>query len=496
MSYDLKISKTCDNKVVWDDHIVENDLKTVQLGVPISSSDVVVRVNDFKIDKDYFTEKLLHEDVSNQITGTNKDFYVSNGPIYDGLKQNKLAQRFDNVIVRIKVTEDVSEQFTGDEDYFYTQGKPLMKSNNFDFNCFVQPNDIEVYINNVLLGQENIDNLDFTTGKVVLKITPSSTDTVVVIYCFKAKIQNLDSLQSRIVLKELPKTGNEIIISYFSKKSDGWLLKTSENSLIERSQNIVFYKEHNTDRTYVNNEDVSLQFTGTEKSFQTKNYPILPLFQDFSTTIKETLNNAVSVYINGIKVNVAGVSSENGIITLFQTPKLTDIVKVSYHYKSSIIEPDRISVDFFISSTYCDKCSVYSDLIDYSINKLGNYEKVYDENKLIQDAKKIIRTILGSDPVAYWYGTEFDKVIGTKMFFDITSTKITDQIVNALSNLKSLQIKQEEYQKVTSNEFIDTISYVDVTDEASVPGLYNVKIGLITQSGKLVSIQETINTKG
>lgn len=496
MSYDLKLSKTCDNKVVWDDHIVEDDLQTVILGVPITNTNVVVRVNDFKLEKDYQDEVFLKEDVSSQVTGTNKMFIVTNGPIYNGLKLNTLASRLSEVIVRIKITEeDVSGQFTGIENYFYTQARPLMRFNNFDFNCFVNTTDVEVKINGNLLTTDEITSVDSSTGKITLVITPLVTDEVLITYYYKAKITELNAIQSRVIIKELPEIGQEVIVAYYSRQSKGWHIENSDRALIERSQDIVFYREYNTDRFFARLEDVSSQFTGIERTFQTENYPLLPLFQNFRTTPDETLNNAALVYINGVRVPVAKISSEDGVLTLHQTPNKTDLVQVSYYYQEQY-EPDRISLDYYVNSTYCDKCSKYSDLLDYSIDKLGHYEKVIEENKLTQDLKKIIRTILGSDPVATWYGTEFEKIIGTKMFSQITVTKITDQIVTALSKLKSVQIQQEEYQKVTGNEFLDTISKIDVKESLTIPTLFTADVSVVTQAGRQISTFEPIQTKG
>lgn len=496
MSYDLKLSKTCDNKVVWDDHITENDLKTVILGLPITSTNIIVRVNDFKIQKDFQSEVLLKEDVSGQVTGTNKMFIVTNGPIYDGLKLKHLSTRFEDVIVRIKVLdEDVSEQFSGTEDYFYTQGRPLMRFNEFDFNCFVQTSDVEVKINNSLLTTEDISKIDSSTGKITLFSPPLSTDVVTVTYYYKAKVVELNALQSRVVIKELPKIDQEVFIAYYSRQNAGWHIETSERALIEKSQDIVFYKELNTDRFFIQLEDVSEQFTGTEMSFQTGNFPLLPLFQNFRTSPDETLNNAVLVYVNDVRVPVAKISSSDGKITLHQIPSNTDVIKVSYYYQAEY-EPDRISIDYYVDSIYCDKCSKYSDLLDYSIDKLGHYEKVIEENKLMQDLKKIIRTILGSDPVATWYGTEFESIIGTKMFPEITKTKIIDQIVTALSKLKSIQIQQEEYQTVTGNEFLDTVSKIFVNESITIPTLFTADVSVVTQAGKQISTFESIQTKG
>jgi hypothetical protein len=489
MSYDIKLAKSCDNKVVWDDHIVEDDFLTVILGVPTNSSNVVVRINDFKRSRDCPNEFLVREDISSQVTGTNRTFFVAQGPIYGGLKTGRLA-RAEEIVVRVKVTdEDVSTQFTGTEDYFYTQARPLLKSNNYDFNSLLEKNDIQITVNGVILTDDKIQDIEVKTGRIQLVEAPTIGDTVSITYYYQAKIKELDAQQSRFVLKEIPKIGQEVKVAYYSRQNDGWFIKYSDLPLIEKSQDIVFYKPKKTNRFFISKENVSNQFTGIENSFNVSHYPLLPLFQVFESKITDTLNNAVTVFINDEKVQVAGVNPETGKVTLFQYPKTTDIVEVSYYYQSELI-PDRISVDYYVNSTYCDKCSKYSDLLDYSVDKLGNYEKVFDENKLVQDLKKIIRTVLESDPVAYWYGTSFDAIIGLKMFPDILKTKISNEIVTALSKLKSAQIQQEEYQTVTDAEFLDKILSITIEQSTSYPDLYTADIEVSTQSGRLVPVSD------
>ena len=573
MSYDIKLAKICDNKMVWDDHIVENDFKTVILGLPISSYSLVVRINDFKRSSDYLNEILVREDVSSQVTGSNRTFFVTDGPIYDGLKIGRLATREEDVIVRVKVTdEDVSGQFTGIEDYFFTQARPLMKSNNYDFSTIIEKNDVQIkirpivknenstrlesyeiqltglggsslknyadvlriynvtksylytvnyssstltghlflngttpidvddvlevnYIYEVLLTDSEITDIDSKSGRIQLKTAPLSTDIITISYLYRARVKQLNSLQSQITIKELVSVGQEVRIAYYSKQNDGWYLKKSERVKIEGTQDVVFYRNRNTNRFFVQYENVSNQFTGVEKQFYVKHYPLLPIYQSFETTSGETLNNAVAVTINDVKVPVSSLDSSTGKIVLYQTPKKTDIVLVSYYYQAEL-EPDRISVDYVVQSIYCDKCSKYSDLLDYSIDKLGGYEKVYDENKLMQDLKKIVRTILGSDPIASWYGTSFDTIIGQKLFIEITKTKIANELVVAFSKIKSSQIQQEAYQTVTDNEFLDLVKNINVQQSVSDPSLFTVNVDVVTQSGRLVSVDEIVQTKG
>jgi len=122
--------------------------------------------------------------------------------------------------------------------------------------------------------------------------------------------------------------------------------------------------------------------------------------------------------------------------------------------------------------------------------------QVSNEDKLIQDIKKFIRTILGSDPVAKWYGTSFEAIIGTKMFPDITKTKIMNELVTGLSKFKSAQIQQEQYQTVSDYEFLDVVSDVNVQQSVTQPGLFTISFKVTSQSGRIVTIGETVQIKG
>jgi hypothetical protein len=632
MSYEFLLKKVCDNKVIWDDHIVEDDNKTVVINVPLINQDVVVRINDFERPRDFLNEILLREDISSQVTGSNRTFFVSQGPIYNGLKLGQLATRFQDVVVKVKVTnEDVSEQFTGVENYFFTQSRPLMKSNSYDFNSFIDVNDfqitkngrpyspgfatspksctdievlIETYsliagdyfyidgsdttnqtlelikgntlanydsfqvdssqkqlglsiipstyasisslisINNLNVGDKfytsddsdtaipslaiakaflttiplatndsfevgmgntiiylaqtvrysatRIESFDAITGRISFKEKPIISDVITITYFYQAQITNVNALQSNVTIKQLVQVGQDVKISYFSQQSDGWYLKNSTKAVIPGSQDVVFRSNKKTNRKFVENEVVqgslgTTNFTGSERTFFTKYFPLLPLFQTFESTSNNTLNNAVIVTINGAIYPVAGVNSATGEITLYQYPKPTDIILISYYYQTDLIS-DRISLDYYVNSTYCDKCSDYTDLIDYTIDQLGQYKTIKDSDKLIQDLKKIIITVLGSDPVATWYGTDFAAMIGTKIFPEITKTKILNEIVTVLSKLKSAQIQQEEYQTVTNLEFLNTIKSTSITQSTSDPSYFTVNVNITTQANTVVPV--------
>ena len=83
--------------------------------------------------------------------------------------------------------------------------------------------------------------------------------------------------------------------------------------------------------TFVDGEEVSSQFTGTNKNFTTMNVPITK-----GNGLGETTNNPadVTVKVNDAVVLIDSVVGTTGHIILHEAPRATDTVKVYYWYKA------------------------------------------------------------------------------------------------------------------------------------------------------------------
>jgi hypothetical protein len=193
----------------------------------------------------------------------------------------------------------------------------------------------------------------------------------------------------------------------------------------------------------------------------------------------------IANYQYGVNLPVATINPLTGYVKLFDYPKVYDKIVVSYYYQTQEI-PDRISVDYTVPTDQCAKCITHSSLIDYRTDGVGNYFKVWREEKLIQDLLKITETILGSDPVALWYGMTLIKMIGAKLFPDYIQTKISSQILDALNNLKTAQIQQGNYQEVDPQEAIDFIKNLTVQQNVSQPSYYQAFVDIVTQAGNSI----------
>ena len=499
MSYDIKLGNICNHTIYEEEQIVDSDYKTVVLNRPITNTEarVKVKINDFERKYDSKFEMLNRENVSEQITITNtKNIYLSKAPIFNGNQTKKLAD-IDDVIVKIKIIdENVSEQFTGNENYFYTEGKTIIKNDEYDFSTLITTDDIEIKLNGDILEKNKISDIDSKFGRIQLTFNPLSTDEVLVTYNFRAKILEMDSTNGTLILKESPKVGQTIIIAYYSLEGNGWILENSKRSLIPNTKDIIFDTNHITSRVFVQNESIPTtgeesQFDGTNSTFKTKFYPILPLYQSFNETFYDTLNNSVYVTVNGEKVQVLELDPEKGYVKISYKPQKDDIVLVTYYYQA-LPYSDRISIDYVTTQEYCNKCQGNADLSDYIVDNVGNYVKVEFEEKLIQDLKKIVITVKGSDKNATWYGTIFNTIVGLKQIPNYLKTRISSEIISALSNLKNAQIQQEQYQEVSDEEFLDYIKNITVNVSEIDSSYYTATVSVVNQAGRAYSA-ENIN---
>lgn len=99
---------------------------------------------------------------------------------------------------------------------------------------------------------------------------------------------------------------------------------------------------------------------------------------------------------------------------------------------------------------------------DFSIDpNTGDFVKVEDSEKLVQDLLKIILTPLGSNPVHRFYGSPISSsMIGSPYDFDFTATVASNQLRNAVELLQTLQKEQSKYQKLTAAEQIAAIKNI------------------------------------
>lgn len=129
---------------------------------------------------------------------------------------------------------------------------------------------------------------------------------------------------------------------------------------------------------------------------------------------------------------------------------------------------------------------------DLIINPDGTLQTVRDNEKLAQDAIKIVLTPLGSNRFHKWYGSTIGaRTIGTVMDATITAAEAERAIQDSLTNLIALQRAQARYQYVSPGETIDSIQDIFVSRDISDPRQYQVVISLLTK--QLTIVEESFD---
>jgi phage baseplate assembly protein W len=478
MSFDLKLRKTCDHRVYNEEHIVDADYITVYPKTPMINRDIVVKLNGYPIVSNQKIESYTIEDLTGYFTGTQNSFVLSRS-IYDGLNLRQLANNKNSVVVQLKVTdENNSFQFTGVENWFITQHIPLLTEFNFSGN--LSPSDVTVKVNGNAVDVTDIDSI---TGRITLRDYPLSTDLITVSYFFKAKVKSINALSGVVIIEEYPTATQQVLVKYFSLQDNGWKLKDG---------NIVFDKNRKTNRLFVLDENVSSQFDGENKVIKTTNYPLMPAYNfDLHTQPLQTLPNSVQVKINGDDESVEYVDPIKGFVFLFKAPLKTDIVTISYFYQDEST-PDIIILEYQTGIETCPKCMWLGYVDDFEFDPTGNFITVENEEKLVQDVRKLISTVKGSNTEHVWYGSNLENLIGYTLLPDFVKAQISTEIQNALRDLKEMQVKQSEYQEVTTREFINSIRNLNVIQDTSDPTYWKVETEIITQARTNAELIETI----
>lgn len=483
MSFDLKLRRQCDHRIWSEEHLVETDNKTVVPKYFVAGDDVRVRVNGYEWPKNNKIESLIIENVSSQFTTLNSKCIVTQTPICNGQNLKLPATSIHMVTVQVLViNEDDSSQFTGTENWFIAQHLPLLSE--FNFSQVLATNDVEVTINGV---QANIIDLDAKTGRITLQERPLSTDMVLCTYFYRAKILSINSDTGLIVIQEKLQN-QQVKVQYYGSINNGWSIV---KEIGKTQKKIVFDQERKTNRISVVQESVNSQLHGVEKSFTTKYNPLMPFDSGLYTTPSETLQNSVTVTINGVSQYPMSLDAYNGIVYLDRPPKSTDIVSVSYFYRSEMT-PDVILIDYPTDPNMCSKCNSLGILDDYEYDNAGQVYIVENENKLVQDVRKITLTIRGSNAEHDWYGTDLYELIGHPNIPDIIKPQISANIQNAISDVKSLQEQQQLYQIVTDREFINTLKQLSVIQDSNDYELWTATAEIITQAGTIATLTETI----
>lgn len=365
-------------------------LANLRIPALIGTSDEVKYVDGYELvrgSSPTLDNKKVNEDVSGQLTGTNRDFTVQNFPIVIGDGLGKITNNTNDVEVKVNgtkvivskvdglngkvylalapkdsdvvtvtyfykktdtkvVDENISTQIDGITTTFFTHHKPIVDGSNAG-KATTSVGNIIVKVNGAIV---EVSHLDGVEGSFTLTVPPTVGDVLTVTYYFNTWPNTADDLPysglTRMVRVGVsPETSDYIenvdfaIIGNQIQWGTGYKLNT-----IVHTTGGEFFDDNQIvgslvdDKIY--NEDVSSQFTGIENSLTVRFKPIV------DGTGRDIVTNDpthVIVTVNGTEVDVTRVDGEQGIVYLRLPPSSGDVVMVTYW--RSRMEDDTYSIE-------------------------------------------------------------------------------------------------------------------------------------------------------
>jgi phage baseplate assembly protein W len=131
---------------------------------------------------------------------------------------------------------------------------------------------------------------------------------------------------------------------------------------------------------------------------------------------------------------------------------------------------------------------------DLSISNSGSVETVNQNNKIIQDIKKLLLTDLGDNKYHPNYGSPLGSgSIGSSQDEEFMKMNMKNSIENSIKRLINLQRNQMRYQYVSPAETIMYIKNIQVFRDAADPRMWSVFVSVVAQD--LSQVEDTITIR-
>jgi hypothetical protein len=202
-------------------------------------------------------------------------------------------------------------------------------------------------------------------------------------------------------------------------------------------------------------------------------------------------SSEVSMYINDNKVDskslINGYSLEvDEIVGNFKR------YKIVFNKKRKALD-DFYEISYSVLSNLCPKCTGLKLNNDISYNNLGLVNIVQNEEKLLQEVKKGLLTLIGSNPFHIWYGTNINKLIGSKIFnIDTLRAYLIQEVNLFLDKYLDIQIKQGQYQAVSDRESYYQTLLVDLVPDEIDPTYWTLNIIFQNRTGADLAFEKRV----
>ncbi len=131
---------------------------------------------------------------------------------------------------------------------------------------------------------------------------------------------------------------------------------------------------------------------------------------------------------------------------------------------------------------------------DLSISNSGSVETVNQNNKIIQDIKKLLLTDLGDNKYHPNYGSPLGSgSIGSSQDEEFMKMNMKNSIENSIKRLINLQRNQMRYQYVSPAETIMYKKNIQVFRDAADPRMWSVFVSVVAQD--LSQVEDTITIR-
>jgi phage baseplate assembly protein W len=151
-------------------------------------------------------------------------------------------------------------------------------------------------------------------------------------------------------------------------------------------------------------------------------------------------------------------------------------------------------VSYYTQQKDCRRCQGLGIEDDLRYNRSGDPIFAEDEQLLLQEVRKIVFTVQGSNIFFKWYGTSITNSIGTKISQggDALKTQLTAEISKSLDRYRQLKMEQAKIQPVSNEEFLLKVRNLIVEQDSADPTVFRVQIDMINRQNQVKSVQRTI----
>jgi phage baseplate assembly protein W len=142
----------------------------------------------------------------------------------------------------------------------------------------------------------------------------------------------------------------------------------------------------------------------------------------------------------------------------------------------------------------CRRCAALSNEWDHRYDSQGEPVVARDVELLLQEAEKIVITVLGSNVFHPWYGTNLETLIGRKVTVNTSflESQVQQGVTAALNRLQSLKAQQARLQPVTDLEYLARVVSVDVSQDPADPVFLKVSITLQNRAGDVQTLTRSV----